>query len=91
LAYNIFVKNHFNPSINDYFTKLSLLVSSSHWKGRGKEREFTLPGNRQSKFVIKRERVKINIETSNIVQTWLYLKTGLYGKTYNLLFKGRPI
>jgi hypothetical protein len=48
------VKNHFNPSINDYFTKLSLLVPSSHWRGRGKEREFTsLPGNRQFKFVIK--------------------------------------
>jgi len=41
--------------VNDYFTKLSLLVSSSHWRGRGKEREFTsLPGNRQFKIVIKR-------------------------------------
>jgi len=52
------------PSIlplNDYFTKLSLLVSSSHWRGRGKEREFTsLPGNRQFKIVIKRIKDKIN-------------------------------
>ena len=44
-----------------YFTKLSLLVSSSHWRGRGKEREFTsLPGNRQFKIVIKRIKYKIN-------------------------------
>jgi hypothetical protein len=41
--------------LNDYFTKLSLLVSSSQQKGRGKEREFTcLPGYRQFKIVIKR-------------------------------------
>ncbi len=45
--------------LNDYFTELSLLVSSSQWRGSRMEREFTsLPGNRQFKIVIKRIKEK---------------------------------
>jgi hypothetical protein len=38
---------------------LSLLVSSSQWRGRGKGREFTLPGNRQFKIQYQKDKNQI--------------------------------
>jgi hypothetical protein len=63
------VKNHCKLllPLNDYFTMLSMLVSSSQWRGRGKGREFTLPGNRQ--FKIQYQRYKNQIKTSKLKQS----------------------
>jgi hypothetical protein len=47
--------------VYDYFTMLSLLVSSSQWRGRGKGREFTLPGNRQFKIQYQKDKNQIKI------------------------------
>jgi hypothetical protein len=35
---------------------LSLLVSSSQWRERGKGREFTLLGNRQYQFIVQKKK-----------------------------------
>ena len=59
---------------------LSLLVSSSQERGRGKEGEFTaLPGNRQSKLSNQREKSKINIIKLKSCYQFNYLtKKGTY-------------
>ncbi len=61
--YVVCVNNHYKLllPLNDYFTMLSLLVSSSQWRGRGRGESSLLLGNRQFKIQYQKNTNQIKI------------------------------